>query len=156
MTTAFTIALYAPEIPPNTGNVMRLAANVGTDLALIEPLGFELTDARLRRAGLDYRHLATTTVYRDYDSFLAQLGERRLFAFSTRAQRRYDSVAYCADDVFLFGPESEGLPEAVLQTIAAEHRLRIPMQPNSRSMNLANAVAVAIYEAWRQFGFGSS
>lgn len=156
MTTVFTIALYTPEIPPNTGNAMRLAANVGADLALIEPLGFELTDARLRRAGLDYRHLAITTVYPDYSAFLAALGDRRLFAFSTRAERRYDSVAYRADDVFLFGPESVGLPEAVLQALAAERQLRIPMQPRSRSMNLANAVAVAVYEAWRQFGFVAS
>lgn len=149
----FTIALYAPEIPPNTGNAMRLAANVGAELALIEPLGFELTNTRLRRAGLDYRHLAITTVYPDYDAFLAQLCERRLLAFSTRAERRYDGVAYRPSDVLLFGPESRGLPDDVLASIAPERRLRIPMQANSRSMNLANAVAVAVYEAWRQLGF---
>ena len=149
----FTIALYQPEIPPNTGNVMRLAANTGADLALIEPLGFELTNARLRRAGLDYRDLATTTVHPSYEAFLATLDGRRLFAFSTRAQRRYDDVAFATGDVLLFGPESHGLPDDVLESIAPEHRLRIPMQPNSRSINLANAVAIALYEAWRQLGF---
>lgn len=149
----FTIALYQPEIPQNTGNAMRLAVNVGADLALIEPLGFELTDARVRRAGLDYRHLATTTVYPSLEAFLAALGERRLFAFSTRAARRYDDAAFLADDVLLFGPESSGLPEEVLESIAPERRLRIPMRPNSRSINLANAVAIAVYEAWRQLGF---
>ena len=149
----FTIALYQPEIPPNTGNVMRLAANTGADLALIEPLGFELTNTRLRRAGLDYRDLATTTVHPSYEAFLATLDGRRLFAFSTRAQRRYDDVAFAAGDVLLFGPESHGLPDDVLESIALERRLRIPMQPNSRSINLANAVAIALYEAWRQLGF---
>lgn len=149
----FTIALYQPEIPPNTGNAMRLAANTGADLALIEPLGFELTNTRLRRAGLDYRDLATTTVHPSYEAFLATLGERRLFAFSTRAQRRYDDVAFAAGDVLLFGPESHGLPDDVLESIAPERRLRIPMQPNSRSINLANAVAIALYEAWRQHEF---
>lgn len=149
----FTIALYQPEIPPNTGNVMRLAANTGADLALIEPLGFELTNTRLRRAGLDYRDLATTTVHPSYEAFLATLDGRRLFAFSTRAQRRYDDVAFATGDVLLFGPESHGLPDDVLESIAPEHRLRIPMQPNSRSINLANAVAIALYEAWRQLGF---
>ena len=149
----FTIALYQPEIPPNTGNAMRLAANTGADLALIEPLGFELTNTRLRRAGLDYRDLATTTVHPSYEAFLATLDGRRLFAFSTRAQRRYDDVAFAAGDVLLFGPESHGLPDDVLESIAPERRLRIPMQPNSRSINLANAVAIALYEAWRQHEF---
>lgn len=149
----FTIALFEPEIPPNTGNIMRLAANTGAELALIEPLGFELTQTRLRRAGLDYRDLATTTVHPNFEAFAAQLGERRLFAFSTRGQRRYDSVAFRAGDALLFGPESRGLPDALLDSIAAERRLRIPMQANVRSLNLANAVAVAVYEAWRQLGF---
>ena len=149
----FTIALYQPEIPPNTGNAMRLAANTGADLALIEPLGFELTNTRLRRAGLDYRDLATTTVHPSYEAFIATLDGRRLFAFSTRAQRRYDDVAFATGDVLLFGPESHGLPDDVLESIASERRLRIPMQPNSRSINLANAVAIALYEAWRQHQF---
>ena len=149
----FTIALFEPEIPPNTGSIIRLAANTGAELALIEPLGFELTDTRLRRAGLDYRDLATTTVYPSFDAFAAQLGERRVFAFSTRGQRRYDRVAFRAGDVLLFGPESRGLPDALLDSLAAQRRLRIPMRANVRSLNLANTVAVAVYEAWRQLGF---
>ena len=149
----FTIALFEPEIPPNTGSIMRLAANTGAELALIEPLGFELTDTRLRRAGLDYRDRATTTVFPSLDAFLAQTGERRVFAFSTRGRQRYDQVIYRADDVLLFGPESKGLPEDVLTMFPAARRLRIPMRPGSRSLNLANAASVAVYEAWRQLGF---
>ena len=149
----FTIALYQPEIPPNTGSIMRLAANTGAALALIEPLGFELTDTRLRRAGLDYRDLATTTVYRNFEVFVESVRGRRLFAFSTRGKRRYDSVAYKAGDVLVFGPESRGLPDELLDSFATWRRLRIPMQANSRSLNLANAVSVATYEAWRQLGF---
>ena len=149
----FTIALYQPEIPPNTGSIMRLAANTGAELALIEPLGFELDDARLRRAGLDYRDLATTTTYGDFGAFANHVGERRMFAFSTRGRRRYDEVVYRPDDILLFGPESAGLPDDLLESFVAERRLRIPMQPNSRSLNLANAVSVAVYEAWRQMGF---
>lgn len=148
-----TIALYQPEIPPNTGSIMRLAANTGAELALIEPLGFDLDDARLRRAGLDYRDLATTATYGDFEAFANHVDERRVFAFSTRGRRRYDEVAYRPDDVLLFGPESRGLPDDLLQSFATERRLRIPMQPNSRSLNLANAVSVAVYEAWRQMGF---
>ncbi len=147
------IALYEPEIPPNTGSIMRLAANTGTALALIEPVGFELTDTRLRRAGLDYRDLATTTVYPDFAAFRTAVAGRRMLAFSTRGRRRYDTVAYRADDVLLFGPESRGLPEDLLESFPAQRRLRIPMRPNSRSLNLANAAAVAVYEAWRQLGF---
>ena len=148
------IALYQPEIPPNTGAIMRLAANTGATLALIEPLGFELDDTRLRRAGLDYRDLATTTTYPDLAAFLTAVGARRIFAFSSHAQRRYDAVPYRADDVLLFGPESNGLPEDVLLSFPCERRLRIPMRPGSRSLNLANAASVAVYEAWRQLGFG--
>ncbi len=153
-TAGLTIALFAPEIPPNTGSIMRLAANTGAALALIEPLGFELTDARLRRAGLDYRDLASTTVYADFTAFQAAMGERRLLAFSTRGGRRYDAVDYRVDDVLLFGPESRGLPAALLSAFPAGRRLRIPMRPGSRSLNLANAASVAVYEAWRQLGFG--
>lgn len=148
-----TIALFQPEIPPNTGSVMRLAANTGATLALIEPLGFELSDARLRRAGLDYRDLATTTTYPNLAAFWRCLGERRVFAYSTRAERRYDAVGYRSDDVLLFGPESRGLPDAVLESFTTERRLRIPMRASSRSLNLANAVSVVVYEAWRQLGF---
>lgn len=147
------IALYQPEIPPNTGAIMRLAANTGAALALIEPLGFELDDTRLRRAGLDYRDLATTTTYPDLAAFLDAARARRVFAFSAHAERRYDAVRYCADDVLLFGPESHGLPEDVLRSFPCERRLRIPMRAGSRSLNLANAASVAVYEAWRQLGF---
>ena len=147
------IALYQPEIPPNTGSIMRLAANTGARLALIEPLGFELTDTRLRRAGLDYRDLATTTTYPDLATFLQSVQGRRVFAFSTRGGKRYDTVRFRADDVLLFGPESSGLPDAVLATFAPPRRLRIPMRALSRSLNLGNAVAIALYEAWRQLGF---
>ena len=148
-----TIALFSPEIPPNTGSIMRLAANTGADLALIEPLGFELTDSRLRRAGLDYRDRATTAVHADYAAFARSVGERRMFAYSTRAARCYDTVRYRPGDVLLFGPESRGLPDELLGTFAPQRRLRIPMLADSRSMNLANAVAVAVYEAWRQMAW---
>ena len=152
-----TIALFEPEIPPNTGNVIRLAANTGARLALIEPLGFELTDSRLRRAGLDYRALATTTVYPDFESFLASVGPRRLLAFSTRGRRRYDTVRYLDDDVLLFGPETRGLPDGILDALPPDQRLRIPMHrhPGARapSLNLGNAVSIALYEAWRQLDF---
>lgn len=147
------IALQQPEIPPNTGSIMRLAANTGAALALVEPLGFELTDTRLKRAGLDYRDRATTTTYPNLPAFLKSIGARRVFAFSTRAERRYDTVAYRAGDVLLFGPESRGLSPEVLASFPAERRLRIPMRPHSRSLNLSNAVSVAVFEAWRQLGF---
>ena len=147
------IGLFEPEIPPNTGSIMRIAANTGARLALIEPLNFELTDTRLRRAGLDYRDLATTTVYPDFDAFQRAVEGRRLLAFSTRGGRRYDDVDYLPDDALLFGPESHGLPDGLLDTIPTPHRLRIPMRPGSRSLNLANAVSVVVYEAWRQLGF---
>ena len=147
------IALYEPEIPPNTGSIMRLAANTGAALALIEPLAFELSDTRLRRAGLDYRDLATTTVYPDLAALREATGERRMLAFSTRAKNPHDRIAYRSDDVLLFGPESRGLPDAVLNAFPEHRRLRIPMRADSRSLNLANAVSVAVYEAWRQLGF---
>ena len=153
-----TIALFEPEIPPNTGNIIRLAANTGAQLALIEPLGFEMTDVRLRRAGLDYRALATTTVYPDFESFAAAVGERRLLAFSTRGTRRYDTVSYRDDDVLLFGPETRGLPDRILDALPRDQRLRIPMHghPDAKrapSLNLGNAVSIALYEAWRQLDF---
>ena len=148
------IALYQPEIPPNTGSIMRLAANTGAHLALIEPLGFELTDTRLRRAGLDYRDLATTTTYPNLTALMKTVEGQRVLAFTTRGKKRYDTVRYRADDVLLFGPESSGLPDMVLSSFLPRHRLRIPMRANSRSLNLGNAAAVAVYEAWRQLGFG--
>lgn len=147
------IGLFEPEIPPNTGSIMRIAANTGARLALIEPLNFEMTDARLRRAGLDYRDLATTTVYPDFDAFRRAVDGRRVLAFSTRGARRYDDVDYLPDDALLFGPESRGLPDDLLDAFPEPHRLRIPMRPESRSLNLANAVSVVVYEAWRQLGF---
>ena len=147
------IGLFEPEIPPNTGSIMRIAANTGARLALIEPLNFEMTDTRLRRAGLDYRDLATTTVYPGFDAFLRAIEGRRLLAFSTRGTRRYDHVGYLPDDALLFGPESRGLPDVLLDGFPEPHRLRIPMRPGSRSLNLANAVSVVVYEAWRQLGF---
>lgn len=149
----FQIVLYQPEIPPNTGNVIRLAANAGARLHLVEPLGFRVDDASLRRAGLDYAEFVTLRVYPDWVACLAALGNARLFAFSTKAGRRFDTVAYQPGDAFLFGPESRGLPAELIESIAPERRLRLPMMPGNRSLNLSNAVAVAVFEAWRQQGF---
>lgn len=147
------ILLYQPEIAPNAGNVIRLAANTGCALHLIEPLGFELDDARLRRAGLDYRERAVITVHPDLTSCLAQLGSPRTVALTSRGQVRHDAFPFHAGDALLFGPETQGLPDTVLATLPPERRLRIPMRPDSRSLNLSNAVAVTVYEAWRQLGF---
>jgi tRNA (cytidine/uridine-2'-O-)-methyltransferase len=149
----FDVLLYEPEIPPNTGNVIRLCANAGARLHLIQPLGFELDDARLKRAGLDYHEYAELRVHASLEAALIALNPPRVFALSTRAQRRYDQVAYVPGDAFLFGPESRGLPQAVLESIPAETRLRLPMHPGNRSLNLSNAVAVLVFEAWRQQGF---
>lgn len=147
------VALYQPEIPPNTGNVMRLCANTGSILHLIRPLGFAIDDASLRRAGMDYRDRAVIRVHDGYEAFLSAIGGARVFALSTRAQRRYDRVRFRADDVLLFGPESRGLPLPILEGLDPQHCLRLPMQPDSRSLNLSNAVAVVVYEAWRQSEF---
>lgn len=152
----FHVVLYQPEIPPNTGNVIRLCACTGATLHLIEPLGFDLDDRQLRRAGLDYHEWAKLKTYPDLASFYDRAGPLRLFAFSTRAGGAYASVQYRQGDAFLFGPETRGLPEAVLASIAPERRLRVPMLPGARSLNLSNAVAVAVYEAWRQLGFPAS
>lgn len=149
----FHVILFEPEIPPNTGNIIRLCANTGARLHLIKPLGFELSDKHLRRAGLDYHEYAELQVHEHLDAALASIAPRRLFAFSTRAEQRYDQVAYADGDAFLFGPESRGLPAAVFEHIADEHRLRLPMCPGNRSLNLSNAVAVTVFEAWRQHGF---
>jgi tRNA (cytidine/uridine-2'-O-)-methyltransferase len=149
----FDVLLYEPEIPPNTGNVIRLCANAGARLHLIRPLGFELDDARLKRAGLDYHEYAELKVHDSLERALAALSPPRLFALSTRSSQRYDRVAYAPGDAFLFGPESRGLPQAVLDAIPPETRLRLPMQPGNRSLNLSNAVAVLVFEAWRQLGF---
>lgn len=149
------IALFEPEIPPNTGNIMRLAANTGCRLHLIGPLGFELDDRQLRRAGLDYREWADTRRYRDFDDFMASAGHRRLYAFTTRASRVYSEAEFAPGDALLFGPESRGLPTVILDGLAAGQRLRIPMVGGSRSLNLSNTVAIAVFEAWRQLGFAS-
>lgn len=150
------VLLYQPEIPPNTGNVIRLCANTGATLHLIRPLGYALDDAKLRRAGLDYHEYAALAVHDDLDACLAAIAPARLFALSTRGSRRYDAVDYRAGDAVLFGPETRGLPQAVLDTLPAEQRLRLPMRPGNRSLNLSNAVAVVVYEAWRQLGFAGA
>ncbi len=180
----FNVILYEPEIPPNTGNVIRLCANTGARLHLIRPLGFALDDKHLRRAGLDYHEYATMQVHDSLAACLSTLpqacnarlphpnpppkGEgtneslcellvnRRLFAFTTKAVHHYHEVRYQAGDAFLFGPESRGLPAAVLESIAPERRLRLPMLPDNRSLNLSNTVAVAVFEAWRQCNFAGS
>lgn len=147
------IVLHRPEIPPNTGNVIRLCANTGARLHLIGPLGFELDDTRLRRAGLDYHEYAQLTVHSGLDEFVKAVNPKRLFAVSTRGSTRYDSVRYVPGDAIMFGSETSGLPADVIDSIAIEQRLRLPMRPQNRSLNLSNAVAVVAYEAWRQSGF---
>ena len=149
----FDLILYEPEIPPNTGNVIRLCANTGVRLHLVEPLGFDLDERKLRRAGLDYREYATVTTHASLDDCLVSLGKPRVFAFSTRGQTRYDAAEFAANDAFLFGPETRGLPQAVLDELPAAQCLRLPMRPDNRSLNLSNAAAVVIYEAWRQLDF---
>jgi tRNA (cytidine/uridine-2'-O-)-methyltransferase len=149
----FHVILFQPEIPPNTGNVIRLCANSGCQLHLIEPLGFELDDKRLRRAGLDYHEYAPLQRHADLASCLASLGQPRVFAFTTKGSQPFHDIRFEPGDAFLFGPESRGLPPEVLDSFAREHRLRLPMRPNSRSLNLSNTVAIAVYEAWRQQGF---
>lgn len=147
------LVLYQPEIPPNTGNIIRLAANTGVQLHLIRPLAFELDDKRLRRAGLDYGEWQDMQVHDDWDSFLARCQPRNLYAISTKGQRFHTDAPFTHGDYVVFGPETRGLPAAILQQQPAENILRIPMQPHSRSMNLSNAVSVIVYEAWRQMGF---
>ncbi|HVJ38668.1 MAG TPA: tRNA (cytidine(34)-2'-O)-methyltransferase [Stenotrophomonas sp.] len=149
----FDVVLYQPEIPPNTGNVIRLCANTGARLHLIEPLGFDLSDRQLKRAGLDYHEYAPLQVHRDLDAALAAIAPKRLFAFSTRSQVRYDTPRFAPGDAFLFGAETRGLPDDVLDAIPAAQRLRLPMRPGNRSLNLSNSVAVAVFEAWRQLEF---
>jgi tRNA (cytidine(34)-2'-O)-methyltransferase len=147
------IALYEPEIPPNTGNIIRLCANAGAQLHLIEPLGFVLDDKRLRRAGLDYHEFADMKVHADYLGFQSWLGARRLFACTTKATQNHNQAHYHDDDVLLFGPESRGLPVEILDAMPAEQKIRIPMQENSRSLNLSNATAIILYEALRQLDY---
>ena len=152
----FNVILFQPEIPPNTGNIIRLCANAGAALHLVHPLGFELSEARVKRAGLDYHEMATVREHADLDACLQAVDPTRLFAVSTRGTRRYTEVEYAAGDAFLFGPETRGLPQALLDSLPAERVLRLPMRPDNRSLNLSNAVAVLVYEAWRQQGFAGS
>ena len=147
------IVLVEPEIPPNTGNVIRLAANSGARLHLVKPLGFSLDDKQLKRAGLDYHEYASLVVHETWDRFAKQMQGRRMFAFATSAQRLFSEVRYAADDVLVFGKEATGLPTAIVETFAPEMRLRLPMRPGNRSINLSNAVAIAVFEAWRQLGY---
>ena len=147
------IVLVTPEIPPNAGNAIRLAANSGARLHLVEPLGFSMDDRQLRRAGLDYHEAASVRVHRDWDACRAALGAARCFAVSTRGAVSYADVRYAAGDALVFGPETRGLPQALLEEVPPARRLRLPMRPGNRSLNLSNAVAVVVYEAWRQLGF---
>jgi len=147
------LILYQPEIPPNTGNIIRVCANTGTTLHLVHPLGFTLDDKRLRRAGLDYHEFAQLREHASLQACLDSLPERRVYAVSTRARQNYTLAKYRAGDVFLFGPETRGLPQQLLDGWPAEQQLRIPMQPGNRSLNLANSAAIVLYEAWRQLGF---
>jgi tRNA (cytidine/uridine-2'-O-)-methyltransferase len=149
----FSVILYQPEIPPNTGNVIRLCANAGAELHLIAPMGFELTEKAVRRAGMDYTELACVRTWPSLEACWASLENPRWFAVSTRGATRHDQPAFQAGDAFLFGPETCGLPQALLDACPFEQRLRIPMRPGNRSVNLSNAVAVVVYEAWRQLGF---
>lgn len=152
----FNVALYEPEIPPNTGNIIRLCANSGSILHLIHPLGFELEEKQLRRAGLDYHQLACLQEHDDLQGFIQQMAGRRIFACSTRGSRCYADRRYRRGDCLLFGPETRGLPQPILDALPQDQVIRIPMQPGNRSLNLSNAVAVVVYEAWRQQGFAGS
>ena len=149
----FHIVLVQPEIPPNAGNVIRLAANSGARLHLVEPLGFTLDDRQLKRAGLDYHELASIQLHKDWPGCRAALGDRRLFALTTRGTRNYAEVEYRIGDAFVFGGETRGLPDGLLEEFAPAMRLRLPMLAGNRSLNLSNAVAVVVYEAWRRVGF---
>ena len=149
----FNLILYQPEIPPNTGNVIRLCANTGVALHLVEPLGFDLEEKKLRRAGLDYREFATVETHASLEACLTELSHPRVFALSTRGTTRYDAPAYKPGDAFLLGPETRGLPQDVLDALPHEQCLRLPMRPDNRSLNLSNTAAVIVYEAWRQLGF---
>ena len=149
----FDIVLVHPEIPPNTGNVIRLAANTGARLHLVEPLGFSLEDRQLKRAGLDYHDLASVKVHPDWRACRAALSGKRLFALTSKAQTSYADMRYREGDAFVFGPEAAGLPDAILGEFSPGTRLRLPMRAGNRSLNLSNTVAVVVYEAWRQQGF---
>jgi tRNA (cytidine/uridine-2'-O-)-methyltransferase len=153
MSAMFHVILFRPEIPPNTGNLIRLCANAGAMLHLVHPLGFDLSDAQVRRAGLDYHEMTSVREHVDLAACLAAVTPARLFALTTRATRSVYDARFAAGDAFVFGPETSGLPQAVLDTFAPEMRLKIPMRAGNRSLNLSNAAAVTVYEAWRQLGF---
>lgn len=150
------IVLFEPEIPPNTGNIIRLCANTGFQLHLIEPLGFAWDDKRLRRAGLDYHEFTAIKRHADYEAFLSIERPQRLFALTTKGTPAHSAVAYQSGDYLMFGPESRGLPAVILDALPAGQKIRIPMRPESRSMNLSNAVSVVVYEAWRQLGYAGA
>jgi len=152
----FDVVLVNPEIPPNTGNVIRLCANTGARLHLVEPLGFSLSDRQLKRAGLDYHDLAEVRVHASWEDCRAHFEGRRLFAFSRHGTLRYDNVRFEANDVFVFGPETAGLPAPILAAFDASRQIFLPMRAGNRSLNLSNAVAVAVFEAWRQTGFAGT
>jgi tRNA (cytidine/uridine-2'-O-)-methyltransferase len=149
----FHVVLFQPEIPPNTGNIIRLCANTGCTLHLVKPLGFPLDDAKMRRAGLDYHEYANMQVHEDWQACATALGNRRIYVMTTRGSQRYDTISYQAGDVFLFGRESAGLPAELRDSFPPEQRIKLPMMPDNRSLNLSNAVAVTVFEAWRQHGF---
>ena len=153
MTGVFHVVLHRPEIPPNTGNLMRLTVNTGNDLHLIKPLGFDLDDTRLRRAGLDYREFAAVAIHPSFDAFVDAVDPERVYAFSQHASTLYTEIGYRHGDALLFGRESDGLPDEILAHEAVTDRLVIPIASGGRSLNLANAAAIAVYEAWRQHGF---
>ena len=147
--------LFEPEIPPNTGNIIRLAANTGSHLHLIKPFGFELDDKRMRRAGLDYHEFADISQYENWQVFMHKHSENRLFGISTKARIHYNEAHFEEGDFLVFGPETRGLPDEIREQLGAENLLRIPMLPDSRSLNLSNAAAVVVFEAWRQLGFAA-
>jgi tRNA (cytidine/uridine-2'-O-)-methyltransferase len=149
----FHIVLFQPEIPPNTGNTIRLAANTGCTLHLVKPLGFDLSDAQLRRAGMDYSEIADLRIHEHWKDCRKALGNARLFALSTRGSTRHDKVVWRAGDALLFGPETRGLPQEMLDALPPEHKIRVPLVPGNRSLNLSNTVALVVYEAWRQLDF---
>jgi tRNA (cytidine/uridine-2'-O-)-methyltransferase len=151
----FAVILYQPEIPPNTGNIIRLCANTGASLHLVKPLGFSLDDKQLVRAGLDYHEFTTLTVYENWAECIERFKHRRLFTVSTKGIQRYDMIKYATGDAFVFGPETRGLPTEILESVGEQQQIRLPMMPESRSLNLSNTVAVVVYEAWRQAGFAT-
>lgn len=149
----FHVVLFQPEIPPNTGNIIRLCANTGATLHLVHPLGFEITAARVKRAGLDYREMASVHEHADLESYMKDVAPARVLAVSTRGRQPYADMHYKDGDALLFGPETRGLPQNLLDALPLEQVLRIPMRPDNRSLNLSNAVAIVVYEAWRQMDF---